>query len=268
MGMGLVGTVVSLWRYPVKSMLGEALDVAQVTADGLLGDRAYGLVDQATGKVVSAKHPRRWASLFACRATLESTSATGVKVTLPDGQQVYGPSEDADAHLTALLQRSVQLTATPPATPRYEYHWPDLDQLPHRDQVTDLKMPAGRFFDAAPLHLLTTATLDHLRTLSPGADFASQRFRPNLLIRPATPAVGFAERDWTGHILTLGSAVKLRITEACPRCVMTTLAQESLPADLTILKTALQHNQGEVGVYAEVIQGGTLRSGDTVRIDA
>jgi len=63
-----VGTVVSLWRYPVKSMMGEELNACEVTERGLCGDRAYGLVDQETGKLASAKHPRKWGRLFDFRA--------------------------------------------------------------------------------------------------------------------------------------------------------------------------------------------------------
>ena len=57
------GRVVSLWRYPVKSMLGEQLNSSYVTEHGLLGDRAYALIDQKTGKVASAKNPRKWGKL-------------------------------------------------------------------------------------------------------------------------------------------------------------------------------------------------------------
>ena len=65
---GSLGSVVSLWRYPVKSMMGEELNAAEVTQRGVLGDRAYALFDPSTGKVVSAKNPRKWANLFDFRA--------------------------------------------------------------------------------------------------------------------------------------------------------------------------------------------------------
>lgn len=65
-----IGSVAALWRYPVKSMQGEELDAAEISARGVLGDRAYAIVDRATGFVASAKHPRKWSTLFAyrCRA--------------------------------------------------------------------------------------------------------------------------------------------------------------------------------------------------------
>jgi uncharacterized protein YcbX len=64
-----VGSVVSLWQYPVKSMMGEELNATVVTDRGLLGDRAYALVDHSDGKVATAKNPRKWPRLFDFRAT-------------------------------------------------------------------------------------------------------------------------------------------------------------------------------------------------------
>ena len=85
-----VGSVVSLWRYPVKSMMGEELNATEVTKGGVVGDRAYGLVDSSDGKVASAKNPRKWPQLFEFRAALADAPRAGVKappvrITLPDG---------------------------------------------------------------------------------------------------------------------------------------------------------------------------------------
>ena len=66
----VLGSIVSLWRYPVKSMLGEELNATEITKGGLLGDRVYALVDSSDGKVASAKNPRKWPQLFDCRAAL------------------------------------------------------------------------------------------------------------------------------------------------------------------------------------------------------
>src|SRR6266542_2418501 len=90
-----LGSVVSLWRYPVKSMMGEELNASAVTERGLLGDRAYALVDGADGKVASAKNPRKWPQLFDFRASFIEAPRGGVKlppvrITLPDGTIVTG----------------------------------------------------------------------------------------------------------------------------------------------------------------------------------
>ena len=79
---------------------------------------------------------------------------------------------------------------------------------------------------------------------------------------------GFVEDAWIGHTLAIGDEVRLSVTGPCGRCVMTTLAQGELPTDSGILRTAVQHNQGHVGVYAAVVRGGTMRRGDRVRLVA
>jgi uncharacterized protein YcbX len=133
--------------------------------------------------------------------------------------------------------------------------------------VTDEAMPANTFFDLGVVHVLTTATLNRLRELYPAGRFEVRRFRPNIVIAPADSARRFIETTWVGRTLLVGDAIRLAITRPCGRCVMTTLAQADLPKDPGILRTAVQHNQGHVGVYAQVAHGGLVRRGDAVRLE-
>jgi uncharacterized protein YcbX len=281
-----LGAVVSLWRYPVKSMMGEELQTAQVRDHGLLGDRVYALLDSADGKVASAKNPRKWPSLFAFRATcIEpvgcSAPVPAVRITLPNGTIVTSEQSDCNQVLWQALNREVTLVSTArgpvagvpasgPAsgTAQAEEYWPDIAGLDHRDTVTDFALPLGTFFDCATVHLLTTATLNRLRDFYPQGRFEVQRFRPNIVVDPGGGEPSLAEPAWIGHTLAIGEEVRLRITGPCGRCVMTTLAQGELPQDSGILRTAVQYNQGQVGVYATVVQGGTIRRGDRVRLGA
>jgi MOSC domain-containing protein len=280
-----IGAVVSLWRYPVKSMLGEEVLTAQVTDHGLLGDRAYALLDRADGKVATAKNPRKWPNLFAFRATfiepLGSAQVPPVRITLPDGTIVTSAQRDCDQALSQALHREVTLAVTARGqvagvqasvptswTAQSEEYWPDIEGLDYRETVTDFALPPGTFFDCATIHLLTTATLHRLRDSYPHGQFEVERFRPNLVVDPVGGEQGFAEDAWIDHTLAIGDEVRLRITGPCGRCVMTTLAQGALPKDTEILRTAVQHHQGQVGVYAAVVQGGTMLRGDRVRLDA
>jgi MOSC domain-containing protein len=279
-----MGAVVSLWRYPVKSMLGEALQTTQVGDYGLFGDRAYALLDRADGKVATAKNPSKWPSLFACRATLIEPPRNGaqvplVRMTLPDGSTVTSEQRDCHQVLSKALNREVTLAATEYAqlagvpssvpaswTASAEEYWPDIDGLDYRDTVTEFALPPGTFFDCATVHLLTTATLNRLRNCYPQGRFEVERFRPNIVVDPVGDQQGFAEDTWIDHTLAIGDEVRLRITGPCGRCVMTTLAQSELLKDTDILRTAVQHHQGHVGVYAAVVRGGTIRCGDRVRL--
>nr|MBA3611629.1 MOSC domain-containing protein [Nitrospirales bacterium] len=147
-----------------------------------------------------------------------------------------------------------------------EEYWPDTEGRDKRDTVTDFSLPAGTFFDAAMVHLLTTATLNRLREAYPEGRFEVPRFRPNLVVDSGGSGEGFMEQEWVGQTLGIGEEVRLKITGSCGRCVMTTLAQGELPKDTGILRAAVQHNAGNVGVYVSVARGGVIRCGDRVRL--
>ncbi len=277
------GRVQSLWRYPVKSMAGEQLAASELTPRGLLGDRAYALVDSADGKVATAKNPRKWPRLFEFSAAYADSPRSGetlpaVRMTLPDGTFVSSGQPDVDATLSRALNRQVRLEAAlqgqsdvvesmspNPWTAKSEQYWPDMEGLNFRDTVTDFALPEGTFFDLAVVHVLTTATLARLREVYPGGNMAIRRFRPNIVIETSAGS-GFVENDWVGRTLHLGEQVQLAITAPCPRCVMITLPQGDLPKDTGILRTAAQHNNTRVGVYATVLRGGEVRRGDRIAV--
>ncbi len=268
----VVGSVVSLWRYPVKSMMGEELNATDVTERGLLGDRAYALMDPVTSKVASAKNPRKWGKLFDFRAAYITPPRLGeqmppVRVTLPDSTTVTSAQRDLYDILSKVLGREVTLGSPAPKAPSLEEYWPDMEGLVHRETITDEAMPPGTFFDFAVIHVLTTATLERLRELYPQGRFEARRFRPNVMVEVPSGETDFVEDAWIGHTLVIGDNVRLSITGSCPRCVMTTLPQGDLPRDLGILRTAAQHNQVNVGVYAAVLRGGTIHQGDSVRLE-
>src|SRR6516162_1283259 len=252
-----VGSVVSLWRYPVKSMMGEELNATEVTEGGLVGNRAYALVDKSDGKIASAKNPRKWRHPFDFRATLTDAPRSGTKVppvrmTLPDGTIVNSGQPDVHQILSQALKREVKLSEVLPdrRMGTAEEYWPDMEGLDHRDTVTDFGLPEGTFFDCAFVHLLTTSTLDRLRMLYPQGRFEVRRFRPNIVVETASGEKDFVENAWVGQILAIGDTARLDITGPCPRCVMTTLPQGDLPKDVRILRTSAQHNRANVGVYA------------------
>ncbi len=280
-----IGTVLSLWQYPVKSMMGEKLPMAQVKDHGICGDRSYAILDLSDGKVATAKNPRKWPTLFNCKATFRDAmdqheKVSPVHITLPDGTMVNSEQDDLDQVLSRALKRPVMLvtaeqgrvrgvqSSLPTAwTANSEEYWPDIDGRDHRDTVTDFTLPIGTFFDAAMVHLLTTTTLSQLEKSYPDGCFDIQRFRPNIVVDVEENSKSFPENSWIGQTLAIGKEVRLNITGPCARCVMTTLPQEHLPKDPGILRTALQHNHGNVGVYATVMRSGTIFPDDQVRLE-
>jgi uncharacterized protein YcbX len=264
-----------LWRYPVKSMMGEELNATEVTGRGLVGDRRFAVVDASTGKVAGAKNPRKWGNFFDFHAAYVEPPRRGsklpaVRLTLPDGAVVTSEQSDLPRILSGALGREVAFAEArgdgESAGAQAEEYWPDMPGLDHRDTVTEWELPAGTFFDLAVVHVLTTATIDRLRALYPEGRFEVRRFRPNIVVSTGPDAQGFVENDWVDRTIGIGDEVRLRVAGGCPRCVMTTLPQGDLPRDAGILRTAAQHNHANVGVYADVIAGGAIRRGDPVTL--
>lgn len=278
--MATLGTVTEMWRYPVKSMQGESLRFAEVSARGFPGDRAYAFLDTETGKIASAKNPRKWPSLLKCSAEfvrpLNGGEIPPVRVTFADGTSISSDEAGFDERASQILGRGVVLRSAPVESPVLEEYWPDIDGLAHRETVTDEGMSAGTpsasFFDFSAIHLVTTSTLAALGSAHANGRFEPCRFRPNLLIG-AAPA-GFPENDWVGRKVRVGADVVIEIVIPCPRCVMTTLPQRDLPLDSGILGAAARRNNimiaplgqamPSVGVYAQVVRGGSVRPGDAL----
>jgi len=272
-GVTPLGTIAAIWRYPVKSMRGEEVDEGEITERGLLGDRAYALIDVETGQVVSAKNPRKWGNLFDFQSILlESPShndaVPAARITLPDGTTVRTDDPGVEKRLSALVGRAVRLASSPPPASRIEGYWPDYDWLESPDKFFNVELPAGTFFDGSPVHFITTATLERLSTVSPQSAFDVRRFRPNLIIDVPDKTAGFVEDGWVGRTIAIGDEVRLAITHPCPRCVMTTLPQGDLPKDPNVLRTIVQQNWGNLGVNAAILRRGRIRRGDVVAMES
>ena len=267
-----MGNVVSIWRYPVKSMMGEELNSSYVTERGLIGDRVYAIIDQQTGKVASAKNPGKWGKLFDFRAAFIDSLQTvenipPVRITLPDGSQTFSDHGDIDCTLSKVLGREVSVMKASLEKPSYEEYWPDIEGLAQREIVTDEAMPPQTFFDIAVIHLLTTSTIDRLRELYPEGRFEVRRFRPNIVVESSSEEKDFIENSWVDKKITIGEEIVLRVIGPCTRCVMITLPQGDVPKDLGILRTVAKYNQVHAGVYASVHRGGTIRRGDIVQLE-
>ena len=272
-----IGTVQELWRYPVKSMGGETLDAATIGSGGIDNDRGWALQESATGKVASAKNPRAFRALLEYAATVDGATADAtVTITGPNGFSV----QTSDAHhataLSEAIGRPVTLERAGEVDALYESEWPDMEGLVISNMSLDLPVAMSTektsFVDLAAIHLLSTASLHTLAALAPESGVDVRRFRPNLVIDTGD-ATGFVDTEWVGHDVAIGDSVVLRISDNATRCVMTTLAQGSLPQDRNVLKTLAVENQQEFGglgrsacfgVYAEVVAGGSVRVGDEV----
>lgn len=285
--MTLLGTVKELWRYPVKAMGGERVHACAVAEDGLSGDRHWALRDELRREVQSCK---LLPQLLRCEARYRGAADGGgaaVDITFPDGT-VFG-SDDPDIHmrLSGLIGRAASLQPRRPASEsefyrRYKathHDWraelmatferepgepgPDLTQLPP-ELVEHVSTP-GTLQLVAPLHLLTTATLDHLAARHPRGQWDARRFRPNVVIETVAGLQGLAEQAWAGRRIALGAAV-LACTGPTLRCGAITRRQRGLDEDSLLLRTVVRDADQNVGVYAGVERTGAVRVGDPVQL--
>src|SRR5579875_463658 len=193
--MAALGTVTAIRRYPVKSMLGEDLPTVAITASGLHGDRTVAVIDQQTGIVATAKHPRLWRGLLAFAARWDDGAP---RITLPDGTSLAADDAAAGQVLSGLLHRDVRLSPDRPAGARVERPAPedviargDDADVPCQTLEIGAGTPGSTFVDFAPVHLITSASLGRVGT-------EMIRYRPNLVLD--TPgAAPFAENDWSGR---------------------------------------------------------------------
>jgi len=289
-----VGSIRALWRFPVKSMLGEEIADAELAADGVLGDRVFAVRDKETGKIASAKHPKVWPNMLSCRATFSEPPRTGrelppVRIELADGSSVMSDAPDVDAVLSQYFGRDVELARAADNGYTIDQYHPDeedYDPEGHRDEVVEVSLGAaffnqrglpsavseGSFFDLFPLSVLTTSTLDRLAELEPDSSWDVRRFRMNVIVE--TAADGFVENDWVGHKLAIGDDVTINVALPDPRCVMPSLAQQDLKRDPSVLKALARHNRIDVagalfpcaGVYAVAEGAGAISKGDPVSL--
>ena len=268
------GRVAELWRYPVKSMLGERRDQMPITPRGVLGDRAWALRETATGRIASAK---RFPKLLAFHARYEvepTSSAPGrIQIILPDGRTTCPDDPDASAILSDWLGHRVRLENQPGIDEKTGIDratvFGDVPVSAMKTDWTPETMPdyfqlmTGTFFEIGAVYLLASGSVEHLSKLQGGtAQIDRRRFRPNIYIESEAACGGFVEDSWLGGALDIGGVVRVEGFQPTLWCVTSTLAQQDLPHDLSVLRATAQHHRGCLGVYASVARAGTLRVGD------
>lgn len=270
-----IGVVKELFRYPVKSMLGERLSEVDIGDNGVIGDRAYAL-RETSGRVVTAK---KWAKMFEFCARYDVPPKAGelapLSITLPDGRSIQAQAPDASSVLSSVLGREVVLERAQgnqhnraeidPATVfgdvPVEKAMPELTTT----MPDSFPLPLGTFFDSASIHVLTSGTLAHLRKLiGEDAQLDPRRFRPNIVVETEPEVEGFIEDGWLEGTLEVGGSVRVVQMRPALRCVMTTHRQADLARDLRILRAAVHHHHNQVGVFASIGTPGKVWVGDPV----
>lgn len=284
-----VGTVKELWRYPVKSMEGELLEEAQIEELGLMGDRCWAIRDELKNETSSV---RTLPKLLQCTAQYQNEPRIGqtgsliphVKITLPDGTYSNSDGDNTNKLLSDFLNKDVSIWPLQPKSNWRFYRLKTMDgeealkkqfstkeALPSMASVSWLKIlelsifatPLGRYYDAYPLHIVSSNSIEKLKSLEPEGDFQSKRFRPNIFIECSNKNLNFDEFDWVGGKLHIGGTI-IKCESRTVRCLMPAQPQPRLKKDSKVLRTLEKHTGRHLGINASVLKEGTMRHGDPV----
>jgi uncharacterized protein YcbX len=287
--MTIVGTVRELWRYPVKSMIGESLPTCIVGPGGIAGDRGWAVRDEQAGEIRGAK---KLPALLRCTARYRTEpshdTTPAVDIMLPDGERTASDDAQVGARLSTLLGRPVTLWPRQPADDLAHYRrgtpdhadleqelrqifgrepdepLPDLSVIP--PELFEFTAPRGTYFDVFPFHLITTASLATLAGRASTSSFDVRRFRPNVLVETAGATTGLVEAGWGGGKRLRIGEVELSTEIPTARCVMVTLPQGALPHDPRVLRTVVREAEQCVGLYASIARPGRIAVGDAVEL--
>jgi MOSC domain-containing protein len=286
--MKRIGAVKEIWRYPVKSMGGERLDAVEVDPGGIPGDRGWAVRDEVRGGIRGAK---KIAGLMRCSARyLEPPTRGSVgapEIALPDGSRLRANAPDAAERVSNAVEAKVTLWPLLPRDALAHYRrgapdhadletelraifgrtpdepLPDLSKLPR--EIMEYESPLGTYFDAYPLLVLTTATLERLAKAAPDSRVDVRRFRPNFVIETDPALEGYVDAGWEGRRLRIG-ALEIEGTIACPRCVMVTHGFADLPRDTGLLRAIVRDADQNVGLYARPDGAARVAIGDEVAL--
>ena len=233
--MSIIGTVESLWRYPVKSMRGEELDEVFVRFGGIDGDRLFAFRSSAARPDFPYFTGRQQHEMLRYRPRILPKGA-GVQVETPAGQTLAID----DPALIAALRAGVD--------PKHE--------------VTLMRSESA-LADAYPVSIMSVQTPRALAD-DTGTIAEKRRFRANLYVDLPSSS-GFGENEFVGRSLRIGEHVVVSVRERDSRCVMINLDPDTAAPEPSILKAVAQKHDGTAGVYGAVVSEGLVRKGDPVR---
>jgi uncharacterized protein YcbX len=273
-------SVATVYRYPVKSMMGETLSEADIGEAGIPGDRGWAVRDEKRGGIRGGKKIPQLMTLAAKSGTAAPL------ITAADGNSASASYERINDWLSDKLNHPVTLWPLLPANQldHYRRGAPDTEdfeqelravfgRLPDEplpdlagfEELLEFESPPGTYFDAFPISIISQQSLNTMNQLEGESRFDVRRFRPNLLVDVPGSDHPFPEQAWVGKTLAIGT-VTLKIDTTCPRCAMTTHGFDDLPQDPQIMRKLVANSEGNLGIYASVVKVGKVATGDSVTV--
>ena len=274
--------VSQIWRYPVKSMLGDPVEAATLGPSGFEGDRGWAVRDVERQGLRSG---RQLPALTRCHARYTGDAPGAVRITFPDGRDVTTDDPAVNAKLSTALGREVTIWSRRPSADLDHYRHgipestdmmvelrsifgregdepiPDLAVFP--SELAEFSSPPGEYYDCYPLMIMTTSALRALQSALPASTIDVRRFRPSVVVE-TDGAAGHPEFEWSGRVARIGTA-ELEFLVPCPRCSMVTREfTPEIPQDRAVLRHIVRELDQNVGIYAKVRHPGVVRQGDSM----
>jgi uncharacterized protein YcbX len=240
-----IGTVESLWRYPVSSVTGEKLESCEIRPDGLPGDRRFGLVERATGAPARPEQDKRWHPALDIASRIADDGETQLRIGEGPWLPVMAPdlASRLEAHFGFEVELRPYENRNPP--PGYSGAW------------------AVNRYEPNALHLLTTASQARLQRLHPSGNPDERRFRPNIVVSMAEVDGEFPEAGWIGRTVVVAD-LSMIVERPTRRCGFTLIPQNGLPEDSNILRHLVRSNGHNMGVYCLPSNRASIALGDKV----
>ena len=259
--MNVIGTVDSLWRYPVKSMRGEELDEAFAGFSGIYGDRLFAFRSSASPKGFPYFTAREQTKLLQYRPRFRYPDKAARPVNLSEAESMGANPVSADpSELMIDVETPDGRTLAIDDPVLMELVRTDIDQ---KHQLTLMRYERA-MTDCRPFSMFSLQSARQLAEET-GTPMDKRRFRANVYV-DLTSAQGFAENDYVGRSLRIGPKVVVTILERDPRCMMITLDPDTGEKTPAILKKVAQAHEGMAGVYGAVMVEGMLHKGDSVEL--
>ena len=261
--MNIIGTVESLWRYPVKSMRGQELDEMFAGFSGVYGDRLFAFRSSASPKGFPYLTGREQREMLQYRPRFRHPDKAAAPVNLTEAENLgsgVNPVYADPADLMVDVETPAGNTAAIDDPSLIEMLREGIDDKHH---LTLLRSERA-MTDCRPLSLLALQSVHQLAEET-GTMVDKRRFRANIYLDLPSDK-GFAEDGFVGRSLRIGSKVTLSILERDPRCMMITLDPDTGEKTPALLKKVAQSHSGMAGVYGAVLAEGMVRKGDSVEL--
>jgi uncharacterized protein YcbX len=259
--MSIVGHVDSLWRYPVKSMRGEELDEAFAGFSGIYGDRLFAFTSSASPKGFPYFTAREQRRLLQYRPRFRHPEKAARPINLTEAESMGANPVSADpSELMVDVETPAGKTLAIDDLALIEMLRTDIDQ---KHQLTLMRSERA-LTDCRPVSVFSLQSARQLAEET-GIPMDRRRFRANVYVDLGS-AHGFAENEFVGRSLRIGSKVVVTILERDARCVMITLDPDTGEKSPAILKKVAQAHEGMAGVYGAVMVEGVLHKGDPVKV--